>query len=113
MKQYLLLAILLELLKKEKVPAKYIADKYEISTRTVYRYLNDLEIAGVPTVTYPGKNGGIGVDKRFKFETNFLTFEEKEFIKNAIKQSYNKEDKIISSINNKLNLWFFPKRIWT
>ena len=41
MKQYLLLAILLELLKKEKVPAKYIADKYEISTRTVYRYLND------------------------------------------------------------------------
>ena len=104
MKQYLLLAILLELLKKEKVPAKYIADKYEISTRTVYRYLNDLETAGVPTVTYPGKNGGIGVDKRFKFETSFLTIEEKEFIKNAIIQKNIGENNLISSISNKLNL---------
>lgn len=104
MKQYLLLGILLELLKKEKVPAKYIADKYEISTRTVYRYITDLEIAGVPTVTYPGKNGGIGVDKRFKFETSFLTNEEKIFIKNAITQNHKNESDLISSINNKLNL---------
>jgi predicted DNA-binding transcriptional regulator YafY len=55
MKRYLLLSIMLELLKKDRVKASELASKFEISTRTVYRYLNDLEIAGVPTVTYVGK----------------------------------------------------------
>ena len=104
MKQYLSLALLLELLKKEKVPAKYFADKYEISTRTVYRYLNDLETAGVPTVTYPGKNGGIGIDKRFKFETNFLTEIEKESLRSLITNSTTINDEIAKSIVAKLNL---------
>lgn len=103
MRQYLCLAILLELLKKEKVPAKYIADKYEISTRTVYRYLNDLETAGVPTVTYLGKNGGIGIDKNFKFETNFLTEDEKNYLRNLITNTSYKND-LSASIKNKLNL---------
>ena len=104
MRQYLSLGILLELLKKEKVPAKYIADKYEVSTRTVYRYLNDLETAGVPTVTYPGKNGGIGIDKRFKFETNFLTEDEKVFLRSLLSISSNKNTELATSIANKLNL---------
>lgn len=105
MKQYLLLSLLLELLKKDKMPAKYFADKYEVSTRTVYRYLNSLETAGVPTITYQGKNGGIAIDKNFKFNTNFLTFEEKSVLKQAINslEKVNNFD-VIKSIINKLNL---------
>lgn len=104
MRQYLSLALLLELLKKEKVPAKYIADKYEISTRTVYRYLNNLETAGVPTITYPGKNGGIGIDKRFKFETNFLTEIEKNCLREHILNCPDIQKDIVKSIATKLNL---------
>ena len=105
MKNYLLLSIMLDLLKKDIVKAKDIARKYEISTRTVYRYLNDLETAGVPTITYTGKNGGIGIDKHYKLSTTYFTAQEKEFIINSIKLvSFGENRDIIQSIENKLNL---------
>ncbi|MBQ3213688.1 MAG: HTH domain-containing protein, partial [Clostridia bacterium] len=63
MKQYISFAILLELLRKQKVTAKYLSQKFEISVRSVYRYLNELESAGIPTFTIVGKNGGIGIEK--------------------------------------------------
>ena len=96
---------MLELLRTDTLKAKDFAEKYEISTRTVYRYLNDLETAGVPTVTYTGKNGGIGIDRRFKFSTNYLTQEEKDLIKTSISiLTFNTENEVVNSIINKLNL---------
>ena len=105
MKRYLLLSIMLELLKKDKVKASELANKFEISTRTVYRYLNDLEIAGVPTVTYVGKNGGIGIDKHYKLSTTYFTPQEKEYIINSITiMSFGHNKEIVNSIINKLSI---------
>ena len=100
-KQYLTIAILLELTKKEKVTAKYLADKFEISTRSVYRYLNELESAGIPTFTIIGKNGGIGIEKNFVLNTLLLTEEEKNLLRKCLSIFYNDE---VKALVQKLNL---------
>jgi predicted DNA-binding transcriptional regulator YafY len=100
-KQYLTIAILLELAKKEKVTAKYLANKFEISTRSVYRYLNELESAGIPTFTIVGKNGGIGIEKNFALNSLLLTEEEKIILRKSLALIYNEK---VKTIIQKLNL---------
>lgn len=62
---FTILAILHELMQKPKVTACYIAQKYEISQRSVYRYINHLSASGFPITTTLGKNGGISLNKSF------------------------------------------------
>ena len=88
MKQYLNFAILLELISKEFTTAKHLSQKFEISTRSVYRYLSELESAGIPTYTIQGKNGGIGIEKNFVLNSLVLTENEK----NALKDLLSKEN---------------------
>ena len=92
MKQYLNFAILLELISKEFTTAKYLSQKFEISTRSVYRYLSELESAGIPTYSIQGKNGGIGIEKNFVL--NSLVLNETEKI--TLKQMLLKEKNLIS-----------------
>ena len=84
MKIYLVISLLLDLLKNEKISAKALAEKYEVSPRTIYRYLDYLECAGIPTITYLGKNGGIGIDNDYKLNTTFLTIDEKSYLKGLL-----------------------------
>lgn len=101
MKQYLSFAILLELSKKEKVTASYLANKFEISTRSVYRYLNELESAGIPTFTIVGKNGGIGIEKNFALDRLLLNNDEKALLKQSLNLINNEQSK---NLIIKLNL---------
>ena len=84
MKQYLNFAILLELISKEFTTAKHLSQKFEISTRSVYRYLSELESAGIPTYTIQGKNGGIGIEKNFVLNSLVLTENEKTALKDLL-----------------------------
>ena len=85
MKVFLSLAILLELNKHEQpVKARFVAEKFEISVRSVYRYLSELESAGIPTFTRQGKNGGIGIEKNFAIEGLFLTKADKDILRDII-----------------------------
>ena len=60
MKMDIALGILFTLLsKKDMVTAKELSSKYTLSTRTIYRYVNFLDMAGVPIITKTGKTGGI------------------------------------------------------
>lgn len=101
MKQYLSLSILLELTKKEKVTAKYLSQKFEISTRSVYRYLDELESAGIRTYTQVGKNGGIGIEKNFVLDRILLNQEEKELLKRCLLNINTENSK---NLINKLDL---------
>ena len=58
MKYTMLLKILFLLLSRRKVSARYIADRYELSIRTVYRYIDELSLAGIPIYNERGRNGG-------------------------------------------------------
>lgn len=70
---FTILSILHELMKNQKVTATHIAEKYEISVRSVYRYVNHLSASGFPILTTPGKNGGIHIDKNVNFNNIFKT----------------------------------------
>lgn len=64
MKQFLIFGVFFQLLKGKRT-ANEIAEVYEISPRTVYRYIDALCLAGVPIVCKQGKGGGIYIDESF------------------------------------------------
>ncbi len=68
-----LLGILSILSKKQKVKAKDLAEHFEVSLRTIYRDVEDICKAGIPLVTYPGGDGGIGIAAGFTLDKSVLT----------------------------------------
>lgn len=54
-----LTAILTQLQSKRIVTAKYLADKHDVSIRTIYRDIRTLEMSGIPIVTEEGKGYSI------------------------------------------------------
>ncbi len=103
MKYQMMLNILFLLLSRKKVSAKYISDKYEISLRTVYRYIDELSLANVPIYNIRGRNGGYAISDNYKIPSNFLTEEESNKIISTLVE-INKElgSNVIDSAINKL-----------
>ncbi len=87
MKFVILLEILFDLLAKRKLTATYLAEKYEISTRTVYRYI-DLLSMSVPIYIKRGRNGGICISDNYKLPVGFMTKEEYESAIEALTTMY-------------------------
>ena len=71
-----LLSIIVILLERKKIPAPKLAEIFEVTTRTIYRDIDTLNAAGIPVVTYPGVNGGVGILEEFKIEKNLFTSED-------------------------------------
>ncbi len=71
-----LVAILVILLGKERVQAKDLADKFEVSVRTILRDIEAINQAGIPIVTYQGANGGIGIAEGYRLDKSVLTADE-------------------------------------
>lgn len=76
MKTSMSMALLIELLNGKMFTAKQLADKFEISTRSVYRYMDELSEAGVPVTVVKGRNGGWQIDPQFKLASTYFTDEE-------------------------------------
>jgi predicted DNA-binding transcriptional regulator YafY len=76
--------IMVELLSKRRVTTKYLAEKYEISTRTVFRYLDIIAAAGVNFFTEKGRYGGVQIADNFKLSSIFLSNTEKQKIIDAL-----------------------------
>lgn len=76
MKYQVMLKILMQLLSKRKLTAREIADRYDISVRSVYRYIEELIISGVPIDVARGRYGGITVADTFRLPAGYFTREE-------------------------------------
>lgn len=87
MKQYLVFGIFLFVNQREHTTAREIAEQFEISTRTVYRYIDALCMAGVPFITELGKNGGISIAPNFTLENLILSKQEKDTLRDALSAS--------------------------
>lgn len=87
MKFGILLSILFDLLIKRKITASYIAEKHEISPRTVYRYIDALSLA-VPIYVKRGRDGGICISDNYKLPMGFMTAEEYEAAIEALGAMY-------------------------
>lgn len=75
-----LLGILTVLLNHEITTAPYLAEKFEVSRRTINRDIEDLCKAGIPLVTMQGTGGGISIADGYKIDKTLLTTTEMQAI---------------------------------
>lgn len=75
-----MIGILSILLQREKVTAPYLAEKFEVSRRTIQRDVDDLCRAGIPLVTTQGANGGISIMDGYQIDRTLLTSSELQAI---------------------------------
>ena len=68
-----LIGILTALLQSDRVTAPYLAEKFEVTRRTIGRDIETLCRAGIPVVTHQGTGGGISIAKSFKLDKSILT----------------------------------------
>ncbi|MBQ3220746.1 MAG: YafY family transcriptional regulator [Clostridia bacterium] len=87
MKYGILLEMLFDLLEKRTVTAQAFADKFEISVRTVYRYVDELSFV-LPIQVMRGRNGGICISDSYKLPKGFMTKEEYESAIEALEVMY-------------------------
>lgn len=79
-----LLGIIYVLMSKQTVTAKELAERFEVSVRTIYRDIENLSMAGIPVYTRKGKNGGISLTEQFVLNKMLVTKQEQEQILSAL-----------------------------
>ena len=80
MKTDRLIGILSVLLQKEKCTAPELAEKFEVSRRTVNRDIETLCRAGIPVCTVQGAGGGICIMDGYKIDRTLLTSRDMQMI---------------------------------
>lgn len=108
MKTDRLVAILVMLLRKERVQAKELAERFEVSVRTILRDVEAINLAGIPVVTYQGANGGIGIAPGYRLDKSVLTGEEMAAVLTTLKGIEHtiegkSHDILIEKLKNTLN----------
>lgn len=80
-----LIGILSILLQQDKVTAPFLADKFEVSRRTISRDIENLCKAGIPIVTAQGQNGGISIMEGYRMDKTLLTSKDMQAILTGLK----------------------------
>jgi predicted DNA-binding transcriptional regulator YafY len=73
MKLSRLVSIIVILLDKERVSAQHLATTFEVSTRTIYRDIETINMAGIPVVSTSGVSGGFEIMKNYKLDKNVFS----------------------------------------
>lgn len=79
-----LLGIVIYLLNRNIVSANTLAEKFEVSVRTIQRDIETLNLAGIPVTSIQGVNGGYGIIDSFKLEKQIANTEDYLFIITAL-----------------------------
>ena len=101
------------LMQKRKATAKELADRFEVSTRTIYRDIETLSTANIPIYASKGKDGGIGLLDEYVLNKTILSEEEQNqilFALQGMKKVKGQEEKDILEklsilFNKKINDW--------
>ncbi|OXM84508.1 helix-turn-helix transcriptional regulator [Paenibacillus rigui] len=72
MKLERLISMIYMLLNNEILSASALAEKYNVSQRTIYRDIDAICAAGIPVVSYQGVNGGYGIMEQYKMDKSLL-----------------------------------------
>ena len=75
-----LIGILSVLLQKDKVTAPELAERFEVSRRTINRDIEDLCRAGIPIRTSQGTGGGISIMDGYRMDRTILTSKDMHMI---------------------------------
>ena len=102
MEQSRLFKIVYHLLEKGKSTAPELAEKFEVSIRTIYRDLDAISAAGIPIYTTQGKGGGIFIMQDFVLNKSILSEQEKEQILMALQgisiTEHNQTDELLMKL---------------
>lgn len=80
-----LLEITILLLNKGTIKARELADRFGVSTRTIYRDVDVLSGAGVPVFTNKGNGGGISLLENYSLNKTLISEHESESLLFALK----------------------------
>lgn len=98
-----MLAIVIMLLNKDRVSARELSNKFEVSIRTVYRDIDAINLAGIPIVSFSGNNGGFGILDNYKLDRQLLSLDDMLSILTALKGINNTlEDKYLTNAIDKI-----------
>lgn len=99
-----MLRILFTLLRKRKASAAELASDNGVSERSIYRYVEELIVSGVPIDIIRGRNGGICLPDTYRLPENFFTKEEYAAARNALGALYEQlPDETVKSALEKLD----------
>ncbi len=79
-----LLGIVYILMNKGTITATELAERFEVSVRTIYRDVEHLSMAGIPIYARKGKNGGISLTDRFVLDKMLISQQEQQQILAAL-----------------------------
>lgn len=92
------------LLDKKTVTARELAEKFEVSSRTIYRDIETLSSAGIPVYMTKGKGGGISILDEFVLNKAVLTQEEKSDILSSLQAvgaiNFNETDSALQKLGS-------------
>lgn len=74
------LEIILYLMERKKSTYAELAERFEVSKKTVMRDIDKISCMGVPVYTQPGYEGGVFLSPDYRFSRSFFTAEEIEDI---------------------------------
>ncbi|SHH22412.1 Predicted DNA-binding transcriptional regulator YafY, contains an HTH and WYL domains [Anaerosphaera aminiphila DSM 21120] len=102
------------LLYREVVSAAEFAEYFNVSTRTIYRYVDELSLANIPIYMKKGKNGGISLLPDYTLNKVFLSDDEKSEIVASLRAFTNlqNEKNSQSTINKLLGLFKSTQADW-
>lgn len=109
MKSDRLFNIIYILIDRKEITAKELAEKLEVSTRTIYRDIDTLSMAGLPIYTDKGTGGGIKIHDDFVFNKSLISSDEKNDIMLALDMLRATEYKNVSETLGKLGILFNSK----
>lgn len=114
MKESRLFKIVYYILDKGRITAPELAEKFEVSVRTIYRDIDAISSAGIPIYVTTGRNGGIQFLDEYVLDKSFFSDEEKQDILAALQSvsivnsTYEKEilTKLSALFNVRSDDWF-------
>lgn len=109
MQESRLFRIVYYLIEKGKSTAPELAQKFEVSARTIYRDIDVISSAGIPIYATQGKNGGIIIDENFTLDRSMLSKKEKEQILSGLQALFVANSNNTNELLTKLGALFHLK----
>lgn len=89
MKLQRLLETLILLLNREKVQALELAERFEVSIRTIYRDIQSLNDAEIPISSFQGAGGGFQIDPAYRLDRQIFNFQDLKALLNMLEDLKN------------------------
>lgn len=71
-----MLGIVVILLNHNRITAKELSRRFEVSVRTIYRDIEAINMAGIPIISYSGSKGGLGIMENYRLSGQILSIDD-------------------------------------